>query len=563
MRYTSYMPVHFDEDKQLRRSLELRHKEAEHFAQMISDSTGIPYVDLTLVSVSPDALAEIEEHEARALKVAAYQMAGKSISVAAFSPTKAEVVALIARLEKAGFIPKLFVATELSLERAWKYYEDIQRIERTKIGQIDISADAIANFSKDVHTISDASKVVRELVTAKSGTRTTDTLEALLASAIALGASDIHLEPEESLVKARFRLDGLLHDIATFNAHIYKLLISRIKLLSALKLNVESSRQDGRFSVATGESAVDIRTSIIPGAYGESAVLRILDPDSIKVTLAQLGMSKLMLDIMVREIGKPNGLILNTGPTGSGKTTTLYTFIKEVNNPGVKIITIEDPIEYHVEGVVQTQVNQKKGYTFFEGLKSAMRQDPDIIMVGEIRDNETAGTAVDAALTGHLVFSTLHTNNAAGTIPRLIDLGVNPKVLGPALNVAMAQRLIRRLCKTCSQDVDPTDEQLAIINKQVTSLKEIEIEVVVPDKLKAPVGCTKCSGIGYKGRMGVYELILINDDIETLLDKNPSEREIWAIARKQKIPQLAEDGIMKVLEGLTTIEELARVVDLS
>ena len=445
----------FDEDKQKRRGAELRRQEQERFAQLVSDNTGAPYTDLSLVSISPDALGLVDESEARAARVVVFREKNQQIDLACFAPASKEVADVVARLTERGYRVTLFVSSETGLENAWKFYADLHKIEETKAGQIDISKESLLKYAEQTHSLVDAKKLVNEMLAPGTDRRTSAMLEVLLAAAVALGASDIHLEPEETAVRSRFRLDGILQDIAIFDAHTYKLLLTRVKLLSALKLNVESARQDGRFGIGMGEKEIDIRTSIIPGSYGESAVMRILNPESIRVTLEQLGMGEKLLGIIRREIAKPNGMILNTGPTGSGKTTTLYTFIREVNEPGVKIITIEDPVEYHVEGVVQTQVNPKKGYTFFEGLKSAMRQDPDIIMVGEIRDNETAGTAVDAALTGHLVFSTLHTNNAAGTIPRLIDLGVNPKVIGPALNVAMAQRLVRTLCKFCKKEGGP------------------------------------------------------------------------------------------------------------
>ena len=557
------MPVHFDEDKQLRRAGELRKQEAERFAQMVSANTGIPYVDLSLVSISPDALGLLDEKVAREAHVAIFHDAGKNLSLATSSPTDSKISEIMKGLSEKGYKPSLYIATLNSLERAWKYYEDIHKIEETKIGQIDISNEALTKFAERIKTLEDTQKLMAETLSARSTARVTAMLEIILGSAIALGASDIHLEPEEKEVRARFRLDGLLHDISAFDSHTYKLVLSRVKLLSALKLNVESTRQDGRFSVQIGGADIDIRTSIIPGAYGEAAVMRILNPESIHVSLEKLGMSQQLLEIMRKEVRKPNGMILNTGPTGSGKTTTLYTFLKEINEPGVKIITIEDPIEYHVEGVVQTQVNQNKGYTFFEGLKSAMRQDPDIMMVGEIRDNDTATTAVDAALTGHLVFSTLHTNNAAGTIPRLIDLGVNPKVLGPALNVAMAQRLVRTLCSSCKKEGPISPKTRAVIEAKLATLKEIGIERTVPQTLLVPTGCPVCNNTGYKGRLGIFEVILVDQAVEGIIPEAPSEYDVWKVARNQKIPDMAEDGILKVLDGLTTIEELERVVDLS
>jgi type II secretory ATPase GspE/PulE/Tfp pilus assembly ATPase PilB-like protein len=557
------MPVHFDEDAQKRRAAEFRLQEAERFAGLVAHNLGLQYADLSLISINPDALGLVDEPVTRAAKLAVFREAGKTIDVAVFSPTLPGVSEILEKLRGEGYVVTLYVTTEESLERAWKYYADLQKIKETKVGQIDISAGSIAQYIEKINTLEDSKHLIMEILKGSGAAKVTAMLEAILASAIALETSDIHLEPEEHNVRARFRFDGVLHEIASFEHHTYRLLLARIKLLSSLKLNVASTRQDGRFSVEFGKNGIDIRASIIPGGYGESVVMRLLNPESVRVPLEKLGMSDQVLKIMQAEIDKPNGMILNTGPTGSGKTTTLYTFLQVANDPGVKIITIEDPIEYQIEGLVQTQVNAEKGYTFFEGLKSAMRQDPDLIMVGEIRDGETANTAIDAALTGHLVFSTLHTNNAAGTIPRLIDLGVNPKVIGPAMNVAMAQRLVRVICQKCKSESAITPEERIIIDKRLVTLAEIDIHPSVPEKISRPVGCPSCNNTGYKGRIGIFEIILVDQSIEEIIANNPSEYEVMQVARKQKIPDMTEDGILKVLDGRTTIEELSRVVDLS
>ena len=288
----------------------------------------------------------------------------------------------------------------------------------------------------------------------KSAYRTSRIVEVFVASALALDASDIHVEPGSDAVRLRFRLDGILTDIAQVDMQTYKMLLSRIKLLSGLKLNVKNKTQDGRFSIKVKNSEVEIRTSMLPSEYGESIVLRLLNPENIAVPVEELGMNKTLLNTILHEISQPNGLMLTTGPTGSGKTTMLYAFLQKIYTPDVKMVTLEDPIEYHMDGIVQTQINEKSGYTFASGLRSILRQDPDVIMVGEMRDSETAKTAVNAALTGHMVFSTLHTNNAAGSIPRLIELGVEAKILPSSLRTAMAQRLVRKLCPSCKRQID-------------------------------------------------------------------------------------------------------------
>ena len=280
--------------------------------------------------------------------------------------------------------------------------------------------------------------------------------------------------------------------------------------------------------------------------------------------MENLGIHPKLLKIISEQIGKPNGMILTTGPTGSGKTTTLYAFLKKIYTPDIKVITIENPIEYHLEGIVQTQTESEKGYGFAEGLRSALRQDPDVIMVGEIRDSETATTAVNASLTGHLVFSTLHTNNAAGTFPRLLDLGVNPKVISSAINISIAQRLVRTLCNTCKKEARLDGEDKKNIERIISGIGDASyLEGIQKDKIWQSVGCDKCNGLGFKGRIGVFEAILVDEKIEKVVLENPSERDIFEAAKPQALLTLSQDGVIKVLQGLTTLEELDRVVDLS
>jgi type II secretory ATPase GspE/PulE/Tfp pilus assembly ATPase PilB-like protein len=314
---------------------------------------------------------------------------------------------------------------------------------------------------------------------------------------------------------------------------------------------------------------ISIRTSLIPGAYGESIVMRILDPKSIQVKLEEIGIERFLYSVVEQEIAKPNGLILVTGPTGSGKTTTLYAFLRKIYSPEIKIITIEDPVEYHLTGVTQTQTNDDKGYTFVEGLRSALRQDPDVVMVGEIRDRETAETAVQSALTGHMVFSTLHTNNAAGVIPRLIDLGINPKILVSALSLSIAQRLVRKLCQFCKKEKVLTEEETRIIKVVTDSIKNegknlsnYNINPEAPVKIFAAVGCEKCNMTGFKGRIGIFEAIKTDEAIEKIMPENPSEREIKKVARTQGILSMRQDGLVKILNGVTSMEEVQSVVDL-
>ena len=386
--------------------------------------------------------------------------------------------------------------------------------------------------------------------------RVTTILEAILGGAIRLRASDLHLEPEKEKAKIRTRIDGVLQDVILIDHKIYQNLLSRIKLLAGIKLNITDRPQDGRFSVWVGpkkERPIEIRASTLPAEYGESIVLRILNPKSL-FGIEALGLRKDLTEILKREIKKPNGMIILTGPTGSGKTTTLYACLKKIQKPQIKIITIEDPIEYHLKGISQTQVQPKKGYDFPSGLKSIMRQDPDVILVGEIRDLETCKVALQAALTGHLVFSTVHTNDAAGVVARLTTLGAKLSNIGPAINLVIAQRLVKKVCKKCSILRKANSQELKKLKK---ALKEVPQKSGI--KIPQTKGCKNCNFTGYQGRIGIFEAFLIDDEMEKFILKNPSIAALRKIASKKGMVLMQQDGLIKVLEGITTIEEVERV----
>ncbi|OGF86573.1 hypothetical protein A3B19_00470 [Candidatus Giovannonibacteria bacterium RIFCSPLOWO2_01_FULL_46_32] len=427
---------------------------------------------------------------------------------------------------------------------------------------IDISSGNLEDFRDHVSNARDLGRFLENKIVKRTGARTTDVLEYILAGAYHLEASDVHIEAQEEEIYLRLRLDGILEEISRFPREIHKTLISRIKLVSKLKLNVTDRSQDGRFTIHTSEVDVEVRVSILPGPYGESVVMRILHPKAIALTFEDLGMQPQVFRLMERELRRPNGMIITTGPTGSGKTTTLYAFLKKAREePGMKIITIEDPIEYHLSGISQTQVNKDAGYTFENGLSAIVRQDPDIILVGEIRNRETAEIAMHASLTGHLVFSTLHTNSAAGTIPRLIDLGVTGNIIAPAINVAIAQRLMRVLCQYCKKETAPTADQKKIMEEAVSTLpQDFERPKLDGIKIFEPVGCDHCNRSGYKGRKGVFEAFLIDDDIELLILKNPSEAEVQQTAIKKGMLMMSQDAILKIIAGITTFAEFERVV---
>ncbi len=552
--------VTFDEDKANKKVDELHKKEEEELAMMLSQKYGVEYLDLSRISIETDALRILPEDEARRAKVAIFEITNKRLKVAVLSPENDTSQSTLQDLKRKGYEIQSFMVSKASLERAWARYKEISFASETKVGILDISNEEIESFLSKVHTLADVQILIQGVLGQNKSYRISRILEIVLSGALALGASDVHIEPEESDTRLRYRLDGVLTDILRFDKETFQLVLSRIKLLSRLKLNVKGIAQDGRFSIKVTNSEIEIRTSILPGAYNEAIVLRILNPKATQVGMEELGIPEKLYKILDKEIRKPNGMLLTTGPTGSGKTTTLYAFLRKIHTPEIKIITIEDPIEYHLPGIVQTQADHKQ-YTFAQGLRAALRQDPDVIMVGEIRDDETAEIAIQSANTGHFVLSTLHTNSAAGAFPRLIDLEVNPKIISSTVNLVLAQRLVRKLCKECRKEIPLEGNNKKIVENILNGISE-KPEEIQKEKIWQAVGCEKCSGLGYKGRIGIYEAIKMDETIDKIINQNPSEAEIEKVAKVQGIMNLKEDGVIKVLQGVTTLEELSRVVDL-
>ena len=530
----------------------MREKEAEDLAKILAGKYKLPYLDLSTMTIDLDALKLLPEDKAREGKLAVFQKAGQKLEVAIQSPNPELTKNLVKELEDKGFKPTLYIVSEMSLNRAWKRYAEAAEYAEVPPGIVEVSSERMESFISQAKTLEDLKNLFSSTIASKKDRKTSEMLELILAGAISSDASDVHIEPQEKQIRLRLRLDGVLHDILFFEYKIYNLLLSRIKLVSGLKLNIHDQAQDGRFSIHIKETEVEVRTSVIPENYGESIVMRVLNPKSISVPFEELGIEKKLFEILSHEIEKPNGMIITTGPTGSGKTTTLYAVLKKISSPDIKIITLEDPIEYHLSGIIQTQVEEEKGYTFVNGLRSIVRQDPDVIMVGEIRDLDTAKIAMNAALTGHLVLSTLHTNNAAGTIPRLIDLGVNPNIIAPAINISLAQRLVRKLCPKCKEKYTPDAEEKEILKKYKKTA----------ESLWRAKGCSFCNGFGYKGRIGIFEAILIDEKIEKVIMERPSETEILKASAEQGILKMQEDGMLKVLAGVTSLEELEKVVEL-
>lgn len=539
----------------------IRREEEEKKTKELATKLGLPYLDLSITPIDPSGLGIVPLAKAREAGVMVLQKFGKSIKIAVKNPDEEKTKKLLEELKNNNLIPELIIVSQSSLKSAWERFKEVEE-ERVKITrEVEITPEKIGELQKEIGTFGDVGKKLENA----SQMTVTEILAIILAGALKIEASDVHFEAEEEQIRLRFRIDGILQDITDLPTALYNSILSRIKILSELKINVHNVPQDGRFSIVIEKQEIEIRTSIIPGAYGENIVLRILNPDTIGLELGDLGLEEYALEIINKELKKPNGMIVNTGPTGSGKTTTLYAFVRKINKPEIKIITLENPIEYHLEGIEQTQVNPDKGYTFALGLRSILRQDPDVILLGEVRDNETAETAIHASLTGHLVFTTLHTNDAAGAIPRLVDMKINPALIPPALNLVIAQRLVRRVCKYCNEKYKPDNKLLNYLKETLKTIPEnVKAKYPKIDKnltlLKPGKGCKKCNLTGYKGRVAVMELFTVDKEMEKIIIKTPSIVEIYEAAVKKGMVTMKQDAILKLLNKTTTLEEIERVL---
>ena len=427
---------------------------------------------------------------------------------------------------------------------------------QTITGVIKIPDMFAEDLKTKVRSIADATAILNDTEAQDIST----VLNTLILSTLFLNASDFHIESGSKQAKIRLRIDGVLHDIALLPLSVYLKLISRFKLVSGIKLNIVDRPQDGRFSFKIGDQeSVEARVATLPSEHGESLVLRVLNPQNL-IALKDLGFRKDLLSLFAATLKKPHGMIVTTGPTGTGKTTTLYAFVKKIQKSEIKIVTIEDPIEYHLEGISQTQVNSAKGYDFASGLQAIMRQDPDVILVGEIRDKATAQMALQASLTGHLVFSTLHANDVAGTISRLISLGAKVINIATALNLIIGQRLVRKVCPRCASVTKANPEELQKIIRGLQGVKET-IKPKIPQALPLAkaTGCKHCNLTGYQGRSGIFEAVVVSDEMERFIVTSPSTSSLRKFAIKKGMVTMYQDGLLKVIERITTLEELERV----
>lgn len=547
----------------LSRELErIKRREEERTTKYLATKVGIPYLNLTIVSIDSDSLLTIPKEEAGKGKLVVVKRNASVLRIAVVNPGDSNTKKTIERLKKQGFKCKLYLISANSLKTGLKYYEHYIAKPVPLRGILILQKKELEEFESSLETTQELKKIIHKLSTSRL-------LAIVIAGAIKMEASDIHIEPEKKGIRLRYRIDGLLQDITDFPRKEYHFFLSRIKSLSDMLLNVSDVSQDGRFTIKIKDprevkiiESIDIRSSVLPSAFGESIVMRLLGLSAIRLDLRDLGIRPELFEIAIQQVTRPHGMILSTGPTGSGKTTCLYSCLNYINKPGTKIITVEDPIEYRLQGITQTQISERKGQTFAQALKTIVRQDPDVLMLGEIRSKESASIALQFALTGHLVFSTLHTNDAAGAIPRLIDMGINKTSLPTAVNLIIAQRLVRKLCPHCKEAYEPPVE-LIDSTKKVFSLISPKSGVNIPRDMKTfykPKGCSKCHGIGYKGRTGVFEFLTLSDTIEGLILKEASSFKLRMKAMEEGMLTLMQDAMLKVVDGTTSMEEVLRTI---
>ncbi len=536
----------------------LKRESEEEETSRYAKALGCPYLDLNIFPIDQEHATFISEKDARKYHVVVIHKIEKDTKMATTRPEDKETKQYISQLkEKEGLKIKMFVVSETSFERVLEEYKKTKLVDVLDYLRMGLTGEDLENFEKDLQGIIDLEKRINELPV-------TQVLNMIVAGAVKLNSSDIHFEPQKNQkVRLRYRIDGVLQTVAELPIGIYPTIVSRVKMLGKMMINVRDIAQDGRFSIKKGDgNDTDVRVSILPGNFGENIVMRLLMHDIGDLTVEKLGLIGLNREWLMDQADKKQGIIINSGPTGSGKTTTLYAIINGINSPDKKIISIEDPIEYQVTGVTQTQVEEERGYTFSDGLRAIVRQDPDVILVGEIRDEDTAAIAVQAALTGHLVFTTVHANSSAGVVGRLVDLGVKPTLISPAVNVFVAQRLLRRLCPHCKEEYTPAQETIDMIKKML-SLISPKAKVQIPKEIKTlwrPKGCAKCRGLGYKGRVGLFEVMTINEEIQHLIEHFGSENELRNVALENGMITLEQDGILKSVDGTTSLKELQRVV---
>jgi type II secretory ATPase GspE/PulE/Tfp pilus assembly ATPase PilB-like protein len=532
------------------RDVNRRFKEADVKVQAAEMS--LPYINLSKTPINQDALHLTDLETVQKTNCLPFMLAGKNVHVAAVDPSAESVKSFLVKLQENDFKTELYLCSDLSIEDSFHLFEAFEKKKEIQtIEAIDEEED------KSSENIAGEIFLSEQQIEAKNGP---EMLNIVNLAAIKTRASDVHFQPRVKDVSVRFRLDGMLKEVFILPTEKYEAVASQIKKDSKLKLNV-GLPQDGQYAFQVNERRVSVRVSSMPTKFGESIVLRMLDSKKQQIKIDQLGISAANVETIRNALSGNSGLILATGPTGSGKTTTLYAMLAEINNPKEKIITLENPVEYEVENISQSEINEDDGYTYELGLKSILRQDPDVIMIGEIRDQISAETSVQAALTGHIVLSTMHSNSAIGTIPRLVNMGVRTYVLASSISLVIAQRLVRKLC-ACATDKELNEQGRKEMQEVIDGLKRdgFKVDWQVPKSTKTAVGCTICAKTGFQGREVVAEVLQVNEELKDAILRDAGRKELFGIARKYGFITLKEEAIRKVIAGETSMEEVWRVI---
>jgi len=519
----------------------------------------LSYVDLSNFILPPEIQKNVSKDTATKYMAVPFGFTGETLNIAMVDPNNLQALEFIEK--KSGFTVQPYLASDAGVKNAISQYQDVSE----EVSEALLNFDDVEPAAATITTDPEAGELIQDAPV----TRAVNTIIEYAARA---KASDVHIEPREKTVKVRYRIDGILHETMDLPVHIHTALVSRIKILSNLKIDEHRIPQDGRFGTTVDKRAIDMRVSISPTVFGEKVVIRLLDKSAGVISLDELGVRGRAFKIIEAGALRPHGMVLSTGPTGSGKSTTLYALLTVMNKPDVNIITLEDPVEYQVDGVNQIQVNNAVGLTFESGLRSILRQDPDVIMVGEIRDAQTANLAVQSALTGHTVLSTLHTNSAAGVLPRLLDMDIEPFLIASTVSTVVGQRLVRKICEKCKEKYEASPGVVASIKQSLTGLLPSKNSGVNASEETGYVGlpfaedetfplyrgkgCPTCSNSGFKGRIGIYEVFAVNETVEKLITGHATTTEIQELAVKNGMITMRQDGFLKALEGITTIEEV-------
>lgn len=534
------------------RAAEVKQQFKERAIQAKAKELDIPYVNLLATPINPDLVRILSKEDAEEARAAVFMQTGKKLRIAVVEPDE-KAQALVEKLRGQGYWVEVSLCSEESLEAAHKMYFTKQYKEKERL-ETEVK-------EEDLGSVADEIAGLQELKAKIEAANYDLALNYIQVGAYKTHSSDIHFQPEEKSVTVRFRIDGVLKPVFDIEPKTYDGILKEIKYLSHLKLNIIDVPQDGQYSFTINQRQINVRVSTLPTHYGETTVMRLLDAQRAEIPLEELGFEGEALKNMQESSKLSHGMILVTGPTGSGKTTTLYTLLQSIDTKAKKVITLEDPIEYNLPGISQSQVQEDKDYDFASGLRAILRQDPDVIMVGEIRDLETAETAAQASLTGHLVLSTLHTNSAIESIPRLVNMGVKSFILAPSLDLIVAQRLVRKLCPKCAQSAPLTDSEKQHITEVLEKIKAKGIETpALPAELKHSKGCEACGQTGFIGQIAIAEVLRFDQGLRNAILENKPMPEIYDYINKEsKMLTLNEDGILKVMKGMTTLEEVERV----